>query len=100
MTDSADRAIKEKAGFDAIIVASREISASTAQLVAASRVKANSGESLSNLERLSRQVNRAAGEVVGASQSGQERHEQEIEIDFGAMSYTQAKKLEMDTQVH
>lgn len=52
LTDSADRAIKEKVGFDAIIVASREISASTAQLVAASRVKASRGPSLHNLEDL------------------------------------------------
>ena len=45
-------------------------------------------------------MNKAAGEVVGASQSGKEQAESEIEtIDFSKMSYTQAKKIEMDAQV-
>ena len=42
-------------------------------------------------------MNKAAGEVVGASQSGAE--EADVQIDFTKMSYTQAKKIEMDTQV-
>ena len=50
LTDSADRAIQSGDGFDAIIVASREITASTAQLVAASRVKATRGQQLTDLE--------------------------------------------------
>ena len=44
---------KSKLGsFDSLIVASREITASTAQLVAASRVKANRGDKLNSLEKL------------------------------------------------
>ena len=52
---------------------------------------------LSNEVLFSKKVNKAAGEVVGASQSGAE--EADVQIDFTKMSYTQAKKIEMDTQV-
>jgi len=44
-------------------------------------------------------VNKSAGEVVGASQAGKENIEALETIDFTKMSYTQAKKVEMDTQV-
>ena len=44
-------------------------------------------------------VNKSAGEVVGASQAGKENIEALETIDFTKMSYTQAKKIEMDTQV-
>ena len=48
----------------------------------------------------SKNVNVAAGKVVGASQTGKESQKESLqEIDFSAMSYTQAKKIEMDTQV-
>ena len=44
-------------------------------------------------------VNKSAGEVVGASQAGKENIDALETIDFTKMSYTQAKKIEMDTQV-
>ena len=44
-------------------------------------------------------VNNSVGEVVGASQAGKDCSEATEVIDFSSMSYTQAKKLEMDTQV-
>jgi TolA-binding protein len=56
---------------------------------------------LIKLENLSKNVNQAAGEVVGASQAGKDENSgKNLEfIDFTKMSYTQAKKVEMDTQV-
>ena len=47
----------------------------------------------------SKNVNLAVGKVVGASQTGKESQNVSEEIDFSKMTYTQAKKLEMDTQV-
>ena len=44
-------------------------------------------------------VYKSAGEVVGASQAGKENIDALETIDFTKMSYTQAKKIEMDTQV-
>ena len=44
-------------------------------------------------------VNKSAGEVVGASQAGKENIDALETIDFTKMSYTQTKKIEMDTQV-
>ena len=41
----------------------------------------------------------AVGKVVGASQTGKESQNISEEIEFSKMTYTQAKKLEMDTQV-
>ena len=54
-----------------------------------------------NLTKISfsKMVNKSAGEVVGASQAGKENIEALETIDFTKMSYTQAKKIEMDTQV-
>lgn len=101
LTDLADLCVKGQGNFDELIVASREITASTAQLMAASRVKASRGENLTKLEVLSKQVNKAAGQVVGASQSGKTSTEKSSteNVDFSKLSYTQAKKVEMDTQV-
>lgn len=101
LTDLADLCVKGQGNFDELIVASREITASTAQLMAASRVKATRGENLTKLEVLSKQVNKAAGKVVGASQSGKTSTEKSAtdNVDFSKLSYTQAKKVEMDTQV-
>merc|ERR1711953_1549888 len=88
LTDYADQCVKGNGNFDSLIVSSREITASTAQLVAASRVKAGRGETLVKLESLSKNVNQAAGEVVGASQAGKESGREVESIDFTKMSYT------------
>ena len=55
------------------MVASHDIAASTAQLVAASRVKARArSEKLKSLKSSSRDVSEATGQVVASAQSARE----------------------------
>ena len=55
------------------MVASHDIAASTAQLVAASRVKARArSEKLKSLKASSREVSEATGNVVASAQSARE----------------------------
>uniref|UniRef100_A0A8D2LJL1 Huntingtin interacting protein 1 related n=1 Tax=Varanus komodoensis TaxID=61221 RepID=A0A8D2LJL1_VARKO len=76
LVESADRVVLHTGKYEELIVCSHEIAASTAQLVAASKVKAEkSSKNLSKLQECSRAVNEKAANVVASTKSGQEQVE-------------------------
>eukprot|EP00112_Aurelia_sp_Birch-Aquarium-sp1_P015357 Seg3398.1 transcript_id=Seg3398.1/GoldUCD/mRNA.D3Y31 product="Huntingtin-interacting protein 1" protein_id=Seg3398.1/GoldUCD/D3Y31 len=101
VVDAADKVVERKGKFEELVVASNEIAASTAQLVAASRVKASKGSKrLSNLMRASKGVGAATANVVAMVKSGAEMSEDAKTVpDYSKLTLTQAKRLEMDAQV-
>ena len=101
LVDAADKVIERKGKFEELVVVSHEISASTAQLVAASRVKAsNNSKRLPPLMAASKEVGNATAGVVAAVRSGAESTEEaKIQPDYSKLSLTQTKRFEMDCQV-
>lgn len=94
------------AEFATIIVASQEIAASTAQLVAASRVKANSIKSvkLHSLLKSSKNVTKSTGDVIGITKNcinllNQEQNEARLEEELQKLTIHNAKKVEMECQL-
>lgn len=82
------------------MVASQEIAAATAQLVVASRVKADrSSGKLSKLSSSSKKVTEATGNVVATSKSCYALIEETEDMDFSKLTLHQAKRLEMESQV-
>lgn len=68
VSDAADNVVKGQGKFEQLTVASQEIAASTAQLVFASRVKAESrSKNLQALADSSRAVSSATGGVVATA---------------------------------
>ncbi|XP_028383493.1 huntingtin-interacting protein 1-related protein [Phyllostomus discolor] len=97
---SADQVLLPTGKYEELIVCSHEIAASTAQLVAASKVKANKDSPhLSRLQECSRTVNVMAANVVASTKSGQEQIEDRDTMDFSGLSLIKLKKQEMETQV-
>ncbi|XP_012586459.1 PREDICTED: huntingtin-interacting protein 1-related protein isoform X3 [Condylura cristata] len=100
LVESADRVVLHMGKYEELIVCSHEIAASTAQLVAASKVKANKhSQHLSRLQECSRAVNEKAASVVASTKSGQEQIEDRDTMDFSGLSLIKLKKQEMETQV-
>ncbi|XP_038229700.1 huntingtin-interacting protein 1-related protein isoform X2 [Dermochelys coriacea] len=100
LVESADRVVLHMGKYEELIVCSREIAASTAQLVAASKVKADkNSRNLGKLQECSRHVNEMAANVVASTKSGQEQIEDKDTMDFSGMSLIKLKKEEMETQV-
>ncbi|XP_052609944.1 huntingtin-interacting protein 1 isoform X5 [Peromyscus californicus insignis] len=100
MVDAADLVVQGKGKFEELMVCSHEIAASTAQLVAASKVKANKGSlNLTQLQQASRGVNQATAAVVASTISGKSQIEETDSMDFSSMTLTQIKRQEMDSQV-
>ncbi|XP_064424043.1 huntingtin-interacting protein 1-related protein [Latimeria chalumnae] len=100
LVESADRVVLHTGKYEELIVGSHEIAASTAQLVAASKVKAaQSSKNLSRLQHASRHVNEMAANVVASTKSGQEQIEDKDTMDFSGMSLIKLKKEEMEAQV-
>ncbi|XP_054568478.1 huntingtin-interacting protein 1-related protein [Eptesicus fuscus] len=100
LVESADKVVLHTGKYEELIVCSHEIAASTAQLVAASKVKANKdSRHLSRLQECSRTVNVMAANVVASTKSGQEQIEDRDTMDFSGMSLIKLKKQEMETQV-
>ncbi|MEJ1272642.1 hypothetical protein NN561_003495 [Cricetulus griseus] len=98
--DAADLVVQGKGKFEELMVCSHEIAASTAQLVAASKVKANKGSlNLTQLQQASRGVNQATAAVVASTISGKSQIEETDSMDFSSMTLTQIKRQEMDSQV-
>uniref|UniRef100_A0A8C0B2L5 Huntingtin interacting protein 1 related n=1 Tax=Buteo japonicus TaxID=224669 RepID=A0A8C0B2L5_9AVES len=99
LVESADRVVLHTGKYEELIVCSHEIAASTAQLVAASKVKAEkSSRNLARLQECSRNVNEMAANVVASTKSGQEQIEEKDTMDFSGMSLIKLKKEEMETQ--
>ncbi|XP_061758422.1 huntingtin interacting protein 1 related b [Nerophis ophidion] len=100
MVDSADKVVLHTGKYEELIVCSHEIAASTAQLVAASKVKANRhSKKLTMLQQASRHVNEMAANVVASTRTGQENMEEKEPMDFSGMSLIKLKKEEMESQV-
>jgi len=69
--EAADKVVKGEGKFEELIVCSNEIAASTAQLVVASKVKADRrSKKLSSLSEASKGVTQATGKVVGCAREG------------------------------
>lgn len=100
MVDAADLVVQGRGKFEELMVCSREIAASTAQLVAASKVKADKDSpNLAQLQQASRGVNQATAAVVASTVSGKLQIEDTDNMDFSSMTLTQIKRQEMDSQV-
>ncbi|XP_035478198.1 huntingtin-interacting protein 1 isoform X3 [Scophthalmus maximus] len=100
MVDAADLVVQGKGKFEELMVCSHEIAASTAQLVAASKVKADKDSgNLHRLQQASRGVTQATAAVVASTKSGKSQIEEKDTMDFSSMTLTQIKRQEMDAQV-
>nr|CDS32801.1 huntingtin interacting protein 1 [Hymenolepis microstoma] len=101
LVESADDIISNKTGqLERLTVAALEISSSTTQLLVASRIKASeSSQCLNSLEIAAKSVSKVTGEVVAEVQNASTVSEQSQNMDFAQLSYTQAHKTEVDSQV-
>uniref|UniRef100_A0A8D3CRY2 I/LWEQ domain-containing protein n=1 Tax=Scophthalmus maximus TaxID=52904 RepID=A0A8D3CRY2_SCOMX len=100
LVDSADLVVGENGTYEELIACSHEIAASTAQLVAASKVKADrNNKKLNTLQQASRHVNDMAAVVVTSTKHGQRRFSDQGTMDFSGMSLIKLKKEEMEAQV-
>ncbi|XP_031157123.1 huntingtin-interacting protein 1-related protein-like isoform X2 [Sander lucioperca] len=100
LLDSADRVVGEKGTYEELIACSHEIAASTAQLVAASKVKADrNNKKLNTLKQASRHVNDMAAVVVTSTKHGQQQISEQGVMDFSGMSLIKLKTEEMEVQV-
>nr|XP_015223174.1 PREDICTED: huntingtin-interacting protein 1 isoform X1 [Lepisosteus oculatus] len=100
MVDAADLVVQGQGKFEELMVCSHEIAASTAQLVAASKVKADKDSTnLGRLQQASRRVTQATAGLVASTKSGKSQIEETDTMDFSSMTLTQIKRQEMDSQV-
>ncbi|XP_064620055.1 huntingtin-interacting protein 1-like isoform X2 [Lineus longissimus] len=100
LLDSADKLVRGNGTFEEVIVSSQDIAASTTQLVVASRVKADpKSKSLADLTSASKGVTQATGNVVASAKAGASMIEEKDTMDFSQVSLTQAKRMEMNSQV-
>ncbi|KRX71563.1 Huntingtin-interacting protein 1 [Trichinella sp. T6] len=99
LVDAADRVVSRAAKLEELTAASKEIAASTVQLVVASRVKADRESNyLKELGSCSRSVSGAVAEVLQTVKVGKECLEEE-DMDFSKLSLHQTKRLEMEKQI-
>uniref|UniRef100_A0A669B818 Huntingtin-interacting protein 1-related protein n=1 Tax=Oreochromis niloticus TaxID=8128 RepID=A0A669B818_ORENI len=102
MVESADKVVLHTGKYEELIVCSHEIAASTAQLVAASKVKADRhSKKLTKLQQASRQVNEMAANVVASTKTGQEHLEDKDSISFHSLFLPspQVKVLELESML-
>ncbi|KAF7273761.1 huntingtin interacting protein 1 isoform X2 [Rhynchophorus ferrugineus] len=96
---AADKVVTSNGKLEQLVVAAQEIGASTAQLVVASRVKADRrSENLQQLTQASKGVTTATGTVVATVKDCSQLIE-ERELDVSNLSLHQAKRMEMEVQV-
>lgn len=101
LVEAADQAVSGelKHRFD-IIAAAQEIAASTAQLVVASRVKAQKeSKNLVELSSASKVVTQATAEVVATVKDCSQRLDNNEDFDFTKLTAHQLKMMEMEIQV-
>ncbi|KAB0794296.1 hypothetical protein PPYR_11135 [Photinus pyralis] len=97
---AADKVVNGQGKLEQLVVASQEIAASTAQLVVASRVKAErKSNNLQQLSQASKGVTTATGGVVATVKDCSQLMDEAEELDTSNMTLHQAKRLEMDSQV-
>lgn len=102
LIETADGVISGRNSPEQLIVASNDVTASTAQLVAASRVKANFGSRTQDrLEEASKAVGKACRSLVRQVQDiiAQKNRDEGEDVDYGKLSGHEFKVREMEQQV-
>ncbi|KAI8969960.1 I/LWEQ domain-containing protein [Mycotypha africana] len=102
LVEAADGVISKTHSLEQLIVASNEVSAATAQLVSASRVKSSfMSRTQERLELAAKGVKDAAAELVKQIKSlvAQQNKDETDEIDFNKLSVHEFKCREMEQQV-
>ncbi|KAL8747341.1 MAG: hypothetical protein Q9190_000769 [Brigantiaea leucoxantha] len=102
LIETADGVISGRNSPEQLIVASNEVASSTAQLVAASRVKAHFGSRTQDrLEEASKAVGQACRSLVRQVQDmiAQKNRDEGEDIDYGKLSGHEFKVREMEQQV-
>jgi len=101
LVESADAVVRGTQGIEPLVVAAHEVAAATAQLVAASRVKADRNSTTqSNLEGASKAVSDATKLLVAAAkEAALKKLEENDKMDLTKMSMGQVKRADMEQQV-
>ncbi|KAI2639305.1 ANTH domain-containing protein [Xylaria nigripes] len=101
LIETADGVISNRNSPEQLIVASNDVAASTAQLVAASRVKAGfMSKSQDNLEQASKAVGSACRSLVRQVQNMiKDRNQEEDAVDYSKLGAHEFKVREMEQQV-
>ncbi|XP_013381294.1 huntingtin-interacting protein 1 isoform X1 [Lingula anatina] len=100
LVEGADKVVRGEGKFEELMVCSQEIAASTAQLVVASKVKAERGsQALAQMSHAAKGVSEATGNVVATAKNAAAMVEEQDTLDFSKITLHQAKRLEMDSQV-
>ncbi|CAF1396130.1 unnamed protein product [Adineta steineri] len=100
LIESADHLLGGTGKFEEIIACSQEIAAATAQLVAASNVKADrESKNREALSQASKAVNSSTAQVVATAKNCAAIIEEKSTMDFSSLSLHQTKRKEMDAQV-
>ncbi|XP_056646802.1 huntingtin-interacting protein 1 isoform X1 [Diorhabda sublineata] len=97
---AADKVVQSNGKLEQLVVAAQEIAASTAQLVVASRVKADrNSQNLQQLTQASKSVTTATGAVLATVKDCSQLIDESEDLDVSNLTLHQAKRLEMDSQV-
>lgn len=100
LIESADGVLSGTHSYEQLIVASNEVAAATAQLVAASRVKANlMSKTQERLELAAKAVTEACKALVKQVKAISARGIQDEDADYKNMASLEFKKREMEQQV-
>ena len=101
LVETADRCVDGRASYQELMVVSKDISASTVQLVVTSQVKADKESGcLKDVKGASGKVSECVGQVIASAQVGAHQIEENEVIDFKNLSYVRAKKLERDMSIN
>lgn len=100
LISTADGLLKNENSFEEFIVSSRDVAASTAQLVAASRSKSSlNSKTQQTLEDSSKIVSESCKKLVQHIKSILDKSINESDIDFSKLSIHENKTVEMEHQV-
>lgn len=102
LVEAADGVISKTHSLEQLIVASNEVSAATAQLVAASRVKATfASRTQERLELAAKSVKEAANELVKQVKQlvAKQSQDEILKVDFNNLSVHDFKRQQMEQQV-
>ena len=100
LIESADGVLSGTHSLEQLIVASNEVAAATAQLVAASRVKANlMSKTQERLELAAKAVTAACKALVRQVKAVSAKQAEEEDVDYKSMAVLEFKKREMEQQV-
>ncbi|RXG55852.1 Huntington interacting protein related 1 [Armadillidium vulgare] len=100
LVKAADAVVTGKGKFEEVIVSSKEIAASSMQLVMASRVKAaRESERMRNLNMAAKTISTLTGTVVATAESCRDKITEASTLDFSKLTLHSAKRLEMETLV-